>query len=71
DLVPEFEDGHEIFFAAETGYFMWPVEWNPPELNSDRCITEMLQPEELTPSIPSKIRTAILEIAEVRFLLVG
>ncbi|KAI0248954.1 importin alpha re-exporter [Lactifluus subvellereus] len=57
DLAPEFEDGHEIFFAAETGYFMRLLEWNPSELQTD--------PEEPTPSIPSKIRTGVLEIAEL------
>ena len=80
DLAPEFEDGHETFFAPETGYFMRLMEWNPPQLQTDVCIpgpplmpfllrTEVLQPDEPTPSIPSKIRTAVLEIAEVRFLL--
>jgi len=35
DLAPEFEDNHEIFFAAETGYFMQLMEWNPPQLQTD------------------------------------
>ena len=35
DLAPEFEDGHEIFFAPESGYFMQLMEWNPPELQTD------------------------------------
>ncbi len=35
DLAPEFEDSHEIFFAAETGYFMQLMEWNPPQLGTD------------------------------------
>jgi exportin-2 (importin alpha re-exporter) len=38
DLAPEFEDGHEIFFAADTGYFMRLMEWNPPQLQTDVCI---------------------------------
>lgn len=37
DLAPEFEDGHEIFFAADTGYFMQLMEWNPAELQTDVC----------------------------------
>ena len=35
DLAPEFEDGHETFFAAESGYFMQLMEWSPPELQTD------------------------------------
>ena len=77
DLAPEFEDNHEIFFAAETGFFMQLMEWNPPQLQTDvrifsapsRRNTESLQSDEPTPSIPSRIRTAVLEIAEVRLLL--
>ncbi|KAI0296781.1 armadillo-type protein [Multifurca ochricompacta] len=57
DLAPAFEDGHEIFFGAQTGYFMQLMAWDPPELHTD--------PDEPTPSIPSKIRTGILEIAEL------
>ena len=79
DLAPEFEDSHEVFFAADTGYFMQLMEWNPPQLQTDvrilsvslRRDTELLQPDEPTPSIPSRIRTAVLEIAEVRPLLLS
>jgi len=79
DLGPEFEDSHEIFFAAETGYFMQLMELNPPQLQTDvrtlstplRRNTETLQPDEPTPSIPSRIRTSVLEIAEVRLLLLS
>jgi exportin-2 (importin alpha re-exporter) len=35
DLAPEFEDSNERFFAAETGYFMQLMEWNPPQLHTD------------------------------------
>jgi exportin-2 (importin alpha re-exporter) len=77
DLAPEFEDSHAIFFAAETGYFMQLMEWNPPQLQTDVRIlsapsphdTESLQADEPTPSIPSRIRTAVLEIAEVCLFL--
>ena len=79
DLAPEFEDSHEIFFAAGTGYFMQLMEWNPPQLQTNVRIlsapssrdTESLQPDEPTPSIPSRICTAVLEIAEVRLLLLS
>ncbi|KAI0262819.1 Cse1-domain-containing protein [Gloeopeniophorella convolvens] len=57
DLAPEFEDGHEIFFADGTGYFMQLMAWDPPQLQTD--------PDEPTPSAPSKIRTGVLEIAEL------
>ncbi|KAI0283530.1 CAS/CSE protein [Russula brevipes] len=40
-----------------TGYFMQLMEWNPPQLQTD--------PEEPTPSLPSRIRTGVLEIAEL------
>ena len=78
DLAPEFEDSHDVFFAAETGYFMQLMEWNPPQLHTDVCLpalpcvairTNLVQPDEPTPSIPSRIRTAVLEIAEVRSLI--
>jgi exportin-2 (importin alpha re-exporter) len=79
DLAPEFEDSHERFFAAETGFFMQLMEWNPPQLQTDvrilsaplRRDTESLQPDEPTPSIPSRIRTGILEIAEVRLFVLS
>lgn len=37
DLAPEFEDGHETFFAADTGYFIQLMEWDPPQLQTDVC----------------------------------
>ncbi|THH15070.1 hypothetical protein EW146_g5342 [Bondarzewia mesenterica] len=57
DLSPSFEDGHNEFFDRDTGYFMRLMAWDPQELRTDV--------DEVTPSIPSKIRTSILEIAEM------
>jgi len=37
DLAPEFEDGHEVFFATDKGYFMQLMEWDPPQLRTDVC----------------------------------
>ncbi|TFY54539.1 hypothetical protein EVG20_g9663 [Dentipellis fragilis] len=57
DLHPVFEDGHDEFFNAQTGYFMKLMAWDPKELHTE--------PDEPTPSLPSKIRTNILELAEM------
>jgi exportin-2 (importin alpha re-exporter) len=57
DLAPEFEDRHETFFAEGTGYFMQLMAWDPPQLQTD--------PDEPTPSLPSRIRTGVIEIAEM------
>ncbi|KAI9448619.1 armadillo-type protein [Lactarius psammicola] len=57
DLAPEFEDRHETFFAEGTGYFMQLMAWDPPQLQTD--------PDETTPSLPSRIRTGVIEIAEL------
>ncbi|TFY78460.1 hypothetical protein EWM64_g5554 [Hericium alpestre] len=57
DLHPIFEDGHEEFFNAETGHFVRLMAWDPKELQTD--------PDETTPSLPSKIRTNILELTEM------
>jgi hypothetical protein len=35
DLVPEFEDRHETFFAEGTGYFMQLMVWDPPQLQME------------------------------------
>ncbi|KAI9431167.1 importin alpha re-exporter [Lactarius indigo] len=57
DLAPEFEDRHETFFAEGTGYFMQLMAWDPPQLQTD--------PDEATPSLPSRVRTGVIEIAEL------
>ncbi|KAI0321195.1 Cse1-domain-containing protein [Amylostereum chailletii] len=57
DLPPSLEDGHQEFFDSTNGYFMRLMAWDPDELKTD--------PDESTPSFPSKIRTNILEIAEM------
>ncbi|KAH9023317.1 Cse1-domain-containing protein [Lactarius hengduanensis] len=57
DLAPEFEDRHETFFAEGTGYFMQLMAWDPPQLQTDS--------DEATPSLPSRVRTGVIEIAEL------
>ncbi|PPR06747.1 hypothetical protein CVT24_013054 [Panaeolus cyanescens] len=57
DLPPSIEDSHEEFFAPGTGWFQAFLLWEAPELNVD--------PDETTPSLPSKIKTGILEICEL------
>ena len=80
DLGPEFEDRHETFFVWGSGRFMQLMAWVPPQLQTDvRCcclastcaFTRRLdlshfQPDEPMPSLPSRFRTGIIEIAEVR-----
>ncbi|KAI0029192.1 importin alpha re-exporter [Vararia minispora EC-137] len=72
DLPPRLEDGHEEFFAQDTGGFMRLMAWDPPTLRTDvstalnrRDATDVTQPDDTTPSIPTRIRTVILEIAEM------
>ena len=79
DLGPEFEDRHETFFARGSGHFMQLMVWVPPQLQMDvRCcclasacvFTRRLdlshfQSDEPMPSLPSRIRNGIIEIAEV------
>ncbi|OCH89837.1 Cse1-domain-containing protein [Obba rivulosa] len=57
DLPPDIEDAHAQFFGPENGLFLQLLAWNPPQLESD--------PDDTTPSLPSKIKTGILEIAEL------
>ncbi|GLB42771.1 putative importin alpha re-exporter [Lyophyllum shimeji] len=57
DLPPAIEDAHAEFFAPGTGWFHAFLAWDPAELRGD--------PEEATPSLPSQIKTGILEIAEL------
>lgn len=57
DLPPDLEDAHEEFFAPPNGLFQRFLTWDPVPLRTDE--------EDTTPSLPSKIKTRILEIAEV------
>ncbi|KAK7436636.1 importin-alpha export receptor [Stygiomarasmius scandens] len=57
DIPPAIEDSHMEFFASPNGWFPLLMSWNPPELKTD--------PDEPTPSLPSAIKTAILEIVEL------
>ncbi|KIP01732.1 hypothetical protein PHLGIDRAFT_336871 [Phlebiopsis gigantea 11061_1 CR5-6] len=57
DLPPDMEDSHAVFFGPESGLFLQFLAWDPAELQGD--------PDETTPSLPSLIKTGILEIAEV------
>lgn len=75
DLPPDFEDSHAQFFGAQDGLFIKLLLWDPPQLRGDVSIvqplnrvflTRLRQPEDTTPSLPSQIKTRILEIVEVR-----
>ncbi|KAI0636204.1 Cse1-domain-containing protein [Trametes polyzona] len=57
DLPPDIEDSHAQFFAPETGLFLKLLLWDPPQLQGD--------PDDTTPSLPSQIKTRILEIVEL------
>ncbi|OBZ72875.1 Importin-alpha re-exporter [Grifola frondosa] len=55
DLPPDLEDTHEQFFGPETGLFLRLLLWDSPN-----C-----RPDDTVPSIPSQIKTGILEIVEL------
>ncbi|KAI0714440.1 armadillo-type protein [Cerioporus squamosus] len=57
DLPPDFEDSHQQFFGAPDGLFLKLLLWDPPQLRSD--------PDDTTPSLPSQIKTGLLEIVEL------
>ncbi|KIJ25285.1 hypothetical protein M422DRAFT_273745, partial [Sphaerobolus stellatus SS14] len=61
DLPPLLEDNHAEFFGAvdgsAPGWFLKFLAWDPPALRGD--------PDDTTPSIPSQIKTVIMEIAEL------
>lgn len=56
DLPPAFEDNYDEFFGAQ-GWFHRFISWDPAELRGDVDDTE--------PSLPSKLKTGILEISEL------
>ncbi|EPS95676.1 hypothetical protein FOMPIDRAFT_1025652 [Fomitopsis schrenkii] len=57
DLPPDFEDTHAKFFAHPDGLFVQLLLWDPPQLRGEE--------EDTTPSLPSQIKTGVLEIAEL------
>ena len=57
DLPPALEDTHMEFFGPGTGWFLRFLAWDPPELAVD--------PDESNPSLPSQLKTAVLEVAEL------
>ncbi|KAI0933051.1 hypothetical protein AcW1_000014 [Taiwanofungus camphoratus] len=57
DLPPDIEDAHARFFGPDDGLFLQLLTWDPPELQGD--------PDDTVPSLPSQIKTGILEIAEL------
>ncbi|KAL4253719.1 XPO2/CSE1 family protein [Abortiporus biennis] len=57
DLPPDFEDAHARFFGPPNGLFLQFLAWDPEELRGD--------PDDTVPSLPSQVKTGILEIAEL------
>ncbi|GJJ14609.1 hypothetical protein Clacol_008875 [Clathrus columnatus] len=61
DLPPLLEDNHAEFFGApdgsSPGWFLQFLAWDPPALRGDS--------DDTTPSVPSQIKTVIMEIAEL------
>ncbi|KAH9947043.1 Cse1-domain-containing protein [Amylocystis lapponica] len=57
DLPPDIEESHTQFFGAEGGLFVRLLQWDPPTLRGD--------PDDTTPSLPSQIKTGLLEITEL------
>ncbi|KAJ3756512.1 CAS/CSE protein [Lentinula raphanica] len=56
DLPPAIEDSHQEFFGAE-GYFPLLLRWDQADLRGDS--------DDTTPSLPSQIKTRILEVVEL------
>lgn len=77
DLPPDLEDSHEEFFGAN-GWWIKFLAWDPEALRGDvSCdswiveywLTKIgIQPDESTPTVVARIKTAILEILEVRYV---
>lgn len=57
DLPPILEDNHDRFYEPHNGLFLKLLNWDPAELRGD--------PEDTVPSLPSQIKTGILEITEM------
>ncbi|KAJ7180497.1 CAS/CSE protein [Mycena filopes] len=57
DLPPAIEDAHAEFFSPPDGWFQKFLSWNPPGLSVD--------PDETSPSLPSQVKTGILQVAEL------
>ncbi|KAI0648900.1 Cse1-domain-containing protein [Trametes meyenii] len=57
DLPPDIEDSHAQFFSPQDGLFLKLLLWDPPQLRGD--------PDDTAPSLPSQIKTGILEIVEL------
>ncbi|KAI0088382.1 importin alpha re-exporter [Irpex rosettiformis] len=61
DLPPDFEDTYASFFGPTDGIFLKFLAWDPPQLRGD--------PDDTTASLPSQIKTGILEISELHVKL--
>jgi exportin-2 (importin alpha re-exporter) len=59
DLPPIFEDSLADFFAPTTGWFPRYLQWTSPDPKLRG------EPDDVTPSLISQIKTTVLEIAEV------
>ncbi|KAJ7077918.1 CAS/CSE protein [Mycena belliarum] len=57
DLPPAIEDAHAEFFSPPGGWFQRLLAWTAVGLNVD--------PDETTASLPSRVKTGILQIAEL------
>ncbi|KAH8102322.1 Cse1-domain-containing protein [Cristinia sonorae] len=57
DLPPLIEDSHAGFFSPSDGLLLRFLAWDPESLR--------VEPDETTPSLPSQVKTGILEIAEL------
>ncbi|KAF7419339.1 importin-alpha export receptor [Pleurotus ostreatus] len=57
DLPPAIEDTHDQFFSPGKGWFHVFLAWDPVELRGD--------PDDTTPSLPSQLKTVILETVDL------
>lgn len=61
DLPPGIEDSHEDFFRPGTGLFHLYMQWDPALLRGD--------PDDAAASLPSQVKSSILEVVEVNCLI--
>ncbi|KAI0340315.1 Cse1-domain-containing protein [Trametopsis cervina] len=61
DLPPDFEDTYTAFFGTNDSIFLKFITWEPSHLQGD--------PDDVTASLPSQVKTGILEIAELHVKL--
>jgi len=74
DLPPALEDAHQEFFGPNGGWLLRFLAWDPPELAVDVSVLSQLvdvayasdlQSEDTNPSLPSQLKTAVVELIQL------